>query len=377
MKCGVAHNKLDDSREASRKAAEEAVKVSGKPALTFVFTTDSYDHKVVLENVKEVVGNSKILGFCGGGIVFAEDMLQQAVAVGTLSGIELRVATSLQEGISQDSYGAGRRAGEELLDSDISEGLVIVLPDGLTGDKTEMMRGLYNVMGPDFIYIGGSSGGKPGVSKTYQFTEAGVKSDALAVALLDGVSIHAGIVHGWKPTKEHLVITKSEGKRVYEIDGCPAFDIYSQYLGADTADSFIKLGKKYPLGIPDVSGNFLIRDPRSVNDDKSINFQSEIPANLVANIMEGSVKDQIEADKSLVNRIIEECAEPQFALVFDCMSRFLLMGKEFKEELRIVRKSIGREVPVIGALTYGEIGSYIGAPMFHNKTIAVAVLSSK
>ena len=377
MKFGVACNTLSDSYEASRKAAEEAVKVSGKPALTFVFTTDSYDHKVVLEKVKEVVGNSKILGFCGGGIIFAEDVLQQAVAVGTLSGVELRVATSLQKGINKNSYGAGRRAGEELLDSGISKGLVIVLPDGLTGDKTEMMRSLYDVMGPDFTYIGGSSGGKPGVLKTYQLTEAGVESDALAVALLDGVSIHAGIVHGWKPTKYHLVITKSEGKRVYEIDGYPAFDIYSQCLGAQTVDSFIKLGKQYPLGIPDVSGNFLIRDPRSVNDDKSIDFQSEIPANLVANIMEGSVKKQIEADKSLVNRIIEKCAEPRFALVFDCMSRFLLMGKEFKKELRVVRECIGREVPVLGALTYGEIGSYIGAPMFHNKTIAVAVLSSK
>jgi hypothetical protein len=377
VKFGVACNKLDDSHKASRKAAEEAVRVSGKPALTIIFTTDSYDHKVVLESVKEVVGDSKILGFCGGGIIFAEDMLQQAVAVGILSGIELSVATSLQEGISQDSYGAGHRAGEELLDSGISKGLVIVLPDGLTGNKTEIMRGLYNVMGPDFIYTGGSSGGSPGVLKTYQFTEAGVKSDALAVALLDGVSIHAGIVHGWKPTKEHLVITRSEGKRVYEIDGYPAFDIYSQCLGADTVDSFIKLGKQYPLGIPDVSGNFLIRDPRSVNDDKSINFQSEIPSNLVANIMEGSVMDQIEADKSLVNRIIEECAEPQFALIFDCMSRFLLMGIEFKEELRIIRESIGREVPVLGALTYGEIGSYVGAPMFHNKSIAVVVLSSE
>lgn len=377
MKFGVACNKLDDSREAGRKAAEGAVQVSGKPTLTFVFTTDFYDHKVVLETVKEAVGNSKILGFCARGIIFAEDMLEQAVAVGTLAGAELSVATSLQQGITEDSYSAGHRAGEELLASGISKGLVIVLPDGFTGNNTEVIRGLYNVMGPDFIYIGGSSGGNLKSSKTYQFTEVGVKSDALAVALLGGMSINAGVVHGWKPTQALLVITKSEGKRVYEIDGCPAFDIYSERLGADTVDNFIKLGKQYPLGIPDVSGNYLIRDPKSVNDDKSVNFVSEIPANSVANIMEGSVKDQIEADKSLISMIIDRNAEPQFALVFDCISRSLLMGKEFKKELKIIWESIGREVPVFGALTHGEIGSFMGAPMFHNKTLALAVLSSK
>ena len=378
MKFGTAYSTLGDAYQAGREAAEKAVTVSGKPALTLIFTTDSYEHEVVLEAVKGIVGDSKIAGFCGGGVLFANAMLQQAVAVATLSGTELRAVTSLQEGLSQDSHGAGRRAGEELLASGISQGLVIVLPDGVSGNKTQMLGGLYDVMGPDFIYIGGASYVTPGLEQAYQFTEAGGRSDALVVALLEGVSIRAGIVHGWKPTKENLVITRSEGKRVYEIDGCPAFDIYSECLGAKTVDSFLKLGSQYPLGIPDFSGNFLIRDPASVNDDKSINFGSEVPANLIAHIMEGNIKDQIEADKALIKAITKGGAEPpQFALVFDCISRFRLMGEAFKEEVRIISESIGREIPVLGALTSGEVGSFVGAPLFHNKSIAIAVLSGQ
>jgi len=378
MKFGTAYSTLGDAYQAARKAAEKAVTVSGKPTLTLIFTAGSYEHEVVLEAAKGMVGDSKIIGFGGMGVLSASAMLQQAVAVGTLSGAELRATTSLQEGVSQDSYGAGRRAGEELLASGISQGLVIVLPDGVTGNRTQMIRGVYDVMGPDFIYIGGSPVSPPGLGETYQFTEAGVRSDSLAVALLEGASIHAGIVHGWKPTKENLVITKSEGKRVYEIDGCPAFDIYSERLGAKTVDSFIKLGRRYPLGIPDSSGNFLIRDPTSVNDDKSINFVSEIPANLIAYIMEGNIKDQLEADKALIKVITKGGAEPpQFALVFDCISRSQLMGEAFKEEVRIISESIGREIPVLGVLTSGEVGSYAGAPLFHNKIIAIAVISSQ
>jgi len=93
--------------------------------------------------------------------------------------------------------------------------------------------------------------------------------------------------------------------------------------------------------------------------------------------MEGSVEDQIEADKSLTHMIDNRNTEPQLVLVFDCISRSMLMGKEFEKELEIIRGSVEREVPVLGALTHGEIGSFSGAPMFHNKTLALAVLGNK
>jgi hypothetical protein len=377
MKFGVAYSILDDSYQAARKAAEEAVEVSGRPALTFVFTTDSYDQRVVLETVKGVVGNSKIVGFCGAGIISGEDILRQGLAVGTVSDTGIGVATSLQAGIGKDSYGAGHRAGEELLASGINEGAVIVLPDGVTGNTCEVLRGLYNAMGPDFTYIGGGSGRNIKSSKTYQFTEAGVKSDALAVALLDGPSIHTNIMHGWKPVGSPLVITKSQEKTVYKIDGSPAFDAYSEQLDGVTMDNFVEFSRRHPLGIPDVSGNYLIRDPRAVNDDKSINFTGEIPENLVANIMEGAPKAQVESLKSMFGMITESVTDPMFALVFDCNSRSFLLGDDFKEELRLISKNISSQVPTLGALTFGEIGSYGDVPMFHNKTLAIATLYNK
>ena len=376
MKVGVAHSTLEDSYRAGRKAAEQAVKSSGQPALTFLFTTDSYDQELAFEAVKGAVGNSKLVGFCAGGVITSEGAFQQAIGVGTLSG-PIRVATSLQEGLSENPRSVGRRTGEELLASGIDKGTVIILADGFASNIGQMVGALYDSMDPDFSYIGGSAGDNLRFFKTCQFTETGKKSDALAAALLNGVAIQTGIGHGWKPRAGPLVITMARGKRVFQIDGRPAFDVYSERLGGIPRDEFPQWGMRYPLGIPDIFGNYLIRDPLSANEDKSIDFITEIPANAVVNMMEGNVPDLIATAESVAKVTAEKVAEPKFALVFDCISRHLLMGKEFEKELRSIREAVGMEVPILGALTFGEVGSYNDAPLFHNKTVAIAVIGNK
>ena len=377
IKVGAAYSTLDDSHQAGRNAAEEAVKSSGEPVLTFLFTTDSYNQKIVFEVVKEVVGKSKIVGFCGGGIIASEAVFRHGVGVCTLSGDGLRVVTSLQKELSKDPLDVGRRAGEELLASGIDKGTVFVLPDGFGTDLSEVIRGLYDSMGPDFRYVGGGAGDNLKFFKTYQFTEVGIESDALAVALLDGFIIQTGIGHGWEPEGEPLVITDAKGKRVFEIDGRPAFDAYSERLGEIPKDKFAEYGMRYPLGFPDISGNYLIRDPLALNSDKSIDFVTEVPRNAVGYIMRCDVADLIETAGFVAKMAVKKVEEPQFALIFDCISRCVLMGKEFEKELKIIRESIGMGVPMLGVLTFGEVGSFDDVPLFHNKTIAIAVGGGK
>ena len=377
MKVGIAYSTLDDSRRAGRTVAEEAVESSGEPALTLLFTTDAYDQEAVYEAVKEVIGASRMAGFCAGGLITAEGVFRQGVGVCTLSGDELRVVTSLQRGLSADPRDAGRRAGEELLASGLEGGTVFVLPDGFAANISEVVRGLYNAMGPDFKYVGGGAGDNLRFFKTYQFTEAGLTSDALAVALLDGLTVETGIGHGWQPSGDPLVVTAAKGKRVFEIDGRPAFDVYSEHLGGIPVNKFAEYGMRYPLGIPDISGKYLIRDPLAVNEDGSIDFVTEIPRTAIVNLMEGDVADLIETARSVAQVAARGVTGPQFALLFDCISRCLLMDAEFERELQAIREAVGMEVPMLGSLTFGEVGSYADVPLFHNKTTVIAVGGSE
>jgi hypothetical protein len=48
------------------------------------------------------------------------------------------------------------------------------------------------------------------------------------------------------------------------------------------------------------------------------------------------------------------------------------MEEDFQKELSVIASAIGRDVPVLGALTFGEVGSYEDVPLLHNKTLTLA-----
>ena len=373
MRAGIAHSTNKDSFNAGLEAATKAVELSGPPQLTILFTTDAYEQAQVFKAVRKLVGESRLVGFCGGGIITRDGVFPQGVGICTMSGKELTAVTALQRGLSRNAREAGEKAGEALLASGLTQGTVIVLPDGFQSNLSEMLRGLYHAMGPNFTYVGGGAGDNLKFFKTYQFTEQGIDSDALAVALLDGVSVASGLGHGWQPMGEPLVITKSKDKTVEEIDGIPALQAYVKRLGRIDDGHFAQVGMKHPLGFPDISGNYLIRDPLTVNNNQSIHFVTEIPRNAVGNIMDCNMDDLIGTAAAVARNVASGMRPPHFVLLFDCISRFLLMGTRFNDEIKAIQEVIGEDTPLLGALTFGEVGSYLDIPLLHNKTTVIAM----
>jgi len=372
MQVGIGYNQENDSTLAGRLAAEQAVKQSGEPAVTFLFSTENYNRKLVFQAVKKVIGKSKLIGACTPGIITTTGVLEKGVGICTISGSEIQAVTCLQENIALSPWKSGEEAGKKLRISGIDSGTVFVFPDGFAANLSELLRGIYNVLGPDFIYTGGGTGHNLKSFQTYQFTDQGIKNNALAIALVKGINFQIGIGHGWQPAGQPMVITKAEGKKVYEIDGRPAFEVYSECLGGFDKVNFPCCGMKHPFAIPCVGGNFLIRDPLEIEEDDSIIFVTEVPQSTVVTLMEGTFDNLITAAGEVAKTAVNTVKLPKIVFLFDCVSRYLLMGKEFKRELKAVMEVIGPDIPVIGMLTFGEVGAFSGIPFFHNKTVVVA-----
>jgi hypothetical protein len=372
MKAGVYFSNHKDSLTAGRNASAGAVAASGEPVLTLAFTTDSYDQAMVLEGIRQNVSTSLIAGFCCAGVITSSGIHRKGVGVMTLSG-HFRAATILKKGLGDNPFAVGQSTGKELLASGINNGTAIVMPDGFQANLTEMLRGLYNEMGPDFQYIGGGAGDNLNFFKTYQFNEQGVADNALAAAVIEGIDFGVGVGHGWVPIGDPVIITRSNGKRVYEMDGVPAFEEYSKRLRGITRDQFPVMAMKHPLGFANISGEYIIRDPMKVNDDQSIDFVTEVPSQAVGYIMDGGIEVLVETAREVAQAAIAEIYQPEFMLLFDCISRVLLMDRRFQEEIRALQDIVGTQVPLLGALTFGEIGCYYNAPLFHNKTVVVAI----
>jgi|GEM_PF-454874 len=376
LRVGIGYSSQGNSYGAGMAAASEAVKTSGSPMLTFVFTTDSYDQEAVCQGVKKIVKDSKLVGFCAGGLIVGDSVMRHGVGVLTISGQELQVATSLRGGLHEDPFGVGCRVGEDLLASGIRKGTVFLFPDAFVGGVSEALRGLYSTMGADFKYVGGGAGDNLRFFHTSQFTEAGIKDRALAAALIDGMAVRTAIGHGWRPQGEPLIVTEAVGKRVFEIDGKPAFEAYSNRLRGIPKGQFAEYGMRHPLGFPDVQANYLIRDPIAVNPDKSIDFVAEVPKGAVGYVMTADLPELVETAGRVAAKALQGI-RPQFLLTFDCISRYLLMAETFKEELRAIKSTARTEVPTLGVLTFGEIGSFEEVPFFHNKTVAVVAAGSE
>ncbi len=377
MKAGVGFSEHEDSRQAGREAAEQAVAVSGEPEFTMLFTTDRYGAAQVLDAVRSAVGVSRLVGFCCGGVISPQGVLRQGVGVCTLSGRFSAIRTVLETGLKTHPRAVGERVGRALLVEHPTDGLVMVLPDAFQGNLPEMLRGLYNRVGPRFRYVGGGAGDNLKFFKTFQFTDQGVASDGVAAALISGVEIGIGIGHGWHPISDPLVITKVKDKTVVEIDGEPAYQAYCKRIGAVPAERFAEIGMRHPLGFPNVAGQYLIRDPIAVRSDQSMDFITEIPCHAVGNVMRGELDELVATAATVAEDARRQVRSPVCALVFDCISRVVLMGDSFQKELQAIRSRIGEEVPFIGALTFGEIGAYEDVPLFHNKTAVVCVLGGR
>ncbi len=68
---------------------------------------------------------------------------------------------------------------------------------------------------------------------------------------------------------------------------------------------------------------------------------------------------------------------PAAAVVFDCISRLQYLQDDAMTEIEIIREMIGRETPLIGMFSYGEIAPppESGLTVLHNKTVVICALA--
>ncbi|RJX22565.1 MAG: histidine kinase [Desulforudis sp.] len=367
---GVGVSVKTDSYEAGQEAAAIACGDIALPVIVFLFLTDEYTPSAVLDGVKKVVGGAKIAGASMAGLFTRNEVLTRGVGVLALAGKNLSAKTAMASFSENSAKKAGAKVGLSLAQGSNETGAIFCFPDGLAPNIAKAISGLYNEMGPRYVYAGGGTGDNLRFVQTYQLTENGVYSDSIVAALIEGIRFVSKVDHDWIPQNKTLVITDAEGKIVRKIDGKPAFQVYSSILGIDKDDSSYYFMKN-PIGITDAFGKQIVRDPLKVIDDDAIVFVSEIPSRAIACVLEPDGKRSFALAQSL-SETYKESKNPFFSLVFYCVSRSLLLQDDYKQEIETLLHPLSNDFPVLGCLTFGEIGAYGRVPLLHNKSICIA-----
>ena len=172
----------------------------------------------------------------------------------------------------------------------------------------------------------------------------------VAVAVFSGDKLHveASSSFGWKPLGRSMSVTKMDGEYcLQELDGQPALDIFSRYLGIANDEKFLVEALTFPFYF-ERHGVVLARHPRRCREDGGIVFGADIRQGEEVRLAYGDPGDIIENALVLQGKLAS--FQPEAIFVVSCVARWMLLGSDTEQELSITRDL----APSSGFYAYGE-----------------------
>lgn len=344
-----------------------------------------------MRGVRDAAGTASLIGCSTAGEITNEGPSQKSVGVLAIRSDSLVFYTGVGANIKSGAREAGQAVAREVKDKAQKPlRAFVMLPDVLTGNGADIVRGVSDVLGPHFPIVGGAAGDDFLFEKTYQYRDGEVVSGAVAgVGITGDFTMGIGVRHGWVPIGMPMKVTKAEGAILHELDGKPAISIYEDYFGERAEElrreALARLAITYPLGlkIPEYQEEYLIRDPITVDEKGSITCAAEIPEGSEVRLMIGSKEKAVEAAEDAARHLMNEFevdkTKPKFVLMFNCIAREKLFAQKANDEIQAVLQIIGHDVPLLGFYTYGEQAPLGGEvrnaekcdSRFHNETMVM------
>lgn len=238
------------------------------------------------------------------------------------------------------------------------------------GCEEEVLAGIRDCIGPHVPVVGGSAADNSVAGGWRVFNGDMVTGEGVVVtAIFSSGTVSDVFQNGYTPTGSEGVLTRTEGRRIYEIDGVSAYQIYSAWTGgavpaiADDTRSILAESTFWPLGRTvartDGFDDIVLIHPSAVHPDGSMDVFAMPRQGETIRQMSGT------AD-ALINRsgqvaalsraaLDRKGADMSGALVVFCGGCMLAVQDRVDEVVDRVRDSVG-DVPFLGVFTFGEQG---------------------
>src|SRR3989344_1843261 len=235
LQVSVGINEGDDAHAVGANACQDAFSKLGSPDadLAIVFSSVKYDQEKMLAGVRSISKDALLVGSSTAGEITTDGpAVKHSVAVMLLKSDKVKFYAAAGEGIANGPRDAGKRVAEEV--KKLAGGTLntfMMMPDVLSGNGADIVRGVLDSLGEHFPVVGGASGDDFKFQKTYQYLNDKVYSGAvIGLGLVGEFKIGIGVKHGWLPVGIPMKVTKSEGAVLHELDGKPAINIYRDYF---------------------------------------------------------------------------------------------------------------------------------------------------
>ncbi|WP_186827078.1 FIST signal transduction protein [Shimia ponticola] len=260
------------------------------------------------------------------------------------------------------------------------------------GNEEDAIRGIETVIGSDVPIIGGSAADDTVAGEwTVSDGSEQLGSGLVVSVLFCSTPIQFAYQNGYAPTADSGVVTKSEGRKLIEIDGEPAASVYSRWNGGGVPSApeggernILSEATLWPLGreigsLGDVP-YYLLAHPCVTNDDGSLD--------LFAEVAEGEHLTQMQGDVAVLAARAGRVAEFALragsvksdnvagALMVYCGGCMLAVEDRLSDVYGGVNSVLGGQ-PFLGVFTFGEQGSVHEAGNRHGNLMISCIAFSK
>ena len=378
-----------DAFKAGAEACAQAVAdlPLGKADLLIVFGSISFDQDKLINGVASIGGDALTIGCSTAGEISSEGFSsEKSVVIMAIASDQMK----FWGGIGHHILWNPRLAGEECantMEYD-SRGYIsscLVFLDILSGNGDLTLEGALSKFGAKFPVYGGAAGDDLLFYETYQYLRNKAYNGSIVGAGLSGEYHVAGVAtHGFLPIGIARTATRSLGTTLYELDGKPASSIYEDYFGEEHLSELHEgllptLAVSYPLGVfmPE-SNDVILRNPIFVDQKGSITFTAAIPEGAEIRLMISDIERALEVAERAAKEVLRQLdgRRPKAVIIVNSISHKKMLGLSVDEEIQVIQRILGREVPIAGYYSYAEIGGQMNDQLpFHNGSILIWALA--
>lgn len=269
----------------------------------------------------------------------------------------------------------------------LGESPAMVWVSSAPGSEEDVIAGLQDVVGSATPIVGGSAADNAIEGKWQVMAGGAPFGNGMVVSVLfPSTRIGSAFHSGYTPTERRGRITRCEGRRVFEIDGRPAADVYAAWTdGAVTRPSadavnILMATTLWPLGrhTDNIGGAdvFVLSHPETLAADGSMTLFTRVSEGEELVLMRGTADSLLERP-ALVSeaacRIGEIDKKRVAGMILVFCAGCMLTVKDRLDEVRRSLNACMPGVPFIAAFTFGEQGAALACDNRHGNLMISAV----
>jgi len=373
---GTGSTTSTDAKAAAAELVERAkAGLEGKPTLAILFATTQYDTEGLVSGVSELLGGVPLWGGSSSTGVFQDaGWVTSDGGAASLMLIADRPAGVGVVAVGDDAVAAGREAARAALEQLGGEATAL-LTITFMGPEEDILKGIAQVA-PGVPVVGGTSSDHSPDGKFQQFANGHAYKNHFAIAALGGPVGYA-FTNGYRLTGKTATVTRASGRRAFELDGRPAMDVYTEWVGRPASEigggAILTFSVQYPL-LFHKDGITYSAHPVNSNEDGSVDFGAAMSPGMVLELGENTVNGLIAEAGNAVHKAAQGVGHPKAIVLAYCGGRAIALGERIKEIPGELEHTLGR-VPWVGYLAFGEQGcSVAGIPTHADLSVAALAL---